>query len=1416
MKRILAILLALMLLCAAVPAGAMVSADNNLIVNGDFEADDGWTLNGATIKEGVGKDGTRGIELYGIESYTNGFVQSVTVEANTDYVISFDYKGAISGLYVKKGGSSIINPWPSSPDWENMSYTFNSGDTTTITVSFNGTEVTDVKYIDNIKLEKVVAPAETVANGDFEAGESGWKLTTWGGTAAINADAAKEGNLGLYLDSSWSNAYQDIRVKANTDYQISFWVKGYAIVYLKSNGDDYFIKWPDTYTDWTKVTYDFNSGDKTALGLEISCGDNSALVDSVKITEKVDEPLTPLDPQNYEYLQLNGVQGWTQEHLNKSSANNGHESNVTATYYLSDQWLMGEATQSIKAVKFSASAQFNCLVNKSYTSNAIACPTPWAPADGVSKVSEYDGVMIAVLDKDGNVPKVSGVQLRVLSNPERNGWGNYQVTKNYAVTEDGYMMFPFAEFPNEAAVRAAIDTAQGISFLLYSNGVTEYYFSDFKAYREKKGTDFSALEKAVEDLTAFNTDGVYNEAIAAAQTVLNNSEATQDEVDAAEKDLRRILRPLQLPEVNFDEDNIVLSFGAISDIHITGSTTSKESKKYETALKQLKEQAGGKLDAITIAGDFSGDSYNSNIGTTFKTITDQELGANANVFFVAGNHDAENSNWSTLSKFYTDLAKYTQNDLPSSQHTRGNRHMVIGGYHYIGINMMDYWKDGEAPFAQQDLDWLKQELESARADAPGQPIFVYLHAGVRDTSYGSELYTGFYWASENIYSYLKDYPEVITFSGHVHFPLMDERTIWQDDFTSLNCGSVQYMAIESGYLQSGSKTTVADSYAVSSGLLVQVDKNNNLKITRMNFTAGEVIKEPFYISAPDLENELNLLHYNEDYFNLTNIAPTFPLGAMATGSINGANINLNFDAATDDDMVHHYQVDIKDLASGIVESTKIFSEFYLYSNTEEMPKSYSFKVPYAGSKDFTITLYAVDSMGLRSEPITFDSTAPAKNGWVYEYGKWGFYVDNIRMTEQWLPDDEGNWYYVDKTGYRVTEAGLFFDGSDWFLLNEEGAQQYNVWYRDGDTVHYFDADGTMVTDSWVDYEGERYFFNSAGDLQQDTWIPTKNKWYYVDDDGCMLTNAWMQTGNQTYYLTKDGSAAQDTWAEIDSRWYYFNEKCVMLTTCWKYKDGKLFYLSAEGAAYKNAWAKINDSWYYFGGDSGKVTNKWVKDSVGWCYLGADGRAVTNTWKKDSVGWCYLNGNGSMTKNAWVKDDGKWYYLDGNGYMVTNAWKKDSKGWVYVGSDGAMLTNAWCKDSQGWCYVGADGYAVTNTFKKDSTGWCYLNASGSMVKNNWVKDGGKWYFLDANGYMVSNKWMKDSKGWVYLGSDGAMATDKWVKDSVGWCYVGDDGYAVTNCWKKDSKGWCYLDKNGRMVYDKWVDGFYVDANGYWVE
>ncbi len=684
----------------------------------------------------------------------------------------------------------------------------------------------------------------------------------------------------------------------------------------------------------------------------------------------------------YEYLQLDGVQKWTEADLANTSANNGHVNNVTATYSISDLWLVGGAAQSIKAVKSSAGAQFNCLVNKAYDSDNIAAPSPWRPSDRVSKLSSYDGVMIAVCDQNGERPVPTEVKLRILNNPGVNGWGSYQESKVYEFTEDGYMKFSFSDFPNPEALLSEIDTSLGISFLISDKGQTEYYFSDFKAYRIKSDVDFTELQKVIETMKNNNPDGKYDSEIAAAEALVNSDAVTQADINAKISELNRVIREILLKPVEFDEDNIVVSFGAVSDVHINANATDSNAQKYIKALQLLKKYSGNKLDAITIAGDISASSYDSGIGSAFQTITDAELGEDANVFFVTGNHDAQSGQWNTLAQFYSDFAKYTADDLTSSQHDRGNRHKVINGYHYIAVNMMDYWNSSEAMFDTRDLEWLAKELEAARKDAPGQPIFVYVHAGVYGTTYGSDLYTGNYWGSKLIHSYLENYPEVVTFSGHVHFPLADERTIYQKNFTSLNCGSVQYMAIENGYLQTGGKTTCDASWGVSSGLLVQVDKNNNLKITRLDFANDSIIKQPFYISAPDLENKSNLLHYNDDYFNLDNTAPVFSKSASVVGKVVGSNVEVTFDSAIDNDMVHHYVIEIKGLPSGITKSVKAFSEFYLYPTAKDFPKTYTMKVPYTpaeGDEAFEIALYAVDSMRMQSEPIRYNSIVDAVN-----------------------------------------------------------------------------------------------------------------------------------------------------------------------------------------------------------------------------------------------------------------------------------------------------------------------------------------------------------------------------------------------------------------------------------------------------
>ena len=64
------------------------------------------------------------------------------------------------------------------------------------------------------------------------------------------------------------------------------------------------------------------------------------------------------------------------------------------------------------------------------------------------------------------------------------------------------------------------------------------------------------------------------------------------------------------------------------------------------------------------------------------------------------------------------------------------------------------------------------------------------------TVYGSEW--GFTENRDLMYDTLKPYPQVITFSGHTHYPLDDPRIIHQEDFTSIGTSTGAYVWLDSG------------------------------------------------------------------------------------------------------------------------------------------------------------------------------------------------------------------------------------------------------------------------------------------------------------------------------------------------------------------------------------------------------------------------------------------------------------------------------------------------------------------------------------------------------------------------------------------------------------------------------------------
>lgn len=422
-------------------------------------------------------------------------------------------------------------------------------------------------------------------------------------------------------------------------------------------------------------------------------------------------------------------------------------------------------------------------------------------------------------------------------------------------------------------------------------------------------------------------------------------------------------------QVRFDEDNIALTFGAISDIHITGDDSASSVALYRKALRSLKKFAGSNLDAVTISGDICELEYSRDITDEFKKINSEET-PDTSYFFVAGNHDANQWHPEWLSAFFGDLSCYTDNDLPSAEPLNGNRHAVIGGYHFIGVNVMHYNVADGKTFTSENLEWLDRELAAARATAPGRHIFVYMHPQVYGTT----------WCSDDIYSsrdvipVLSKYPEAVVFTGHYHTPNITDTTIHQKDFTTVNSGNVAFMCIEGGYLDmDGLK--VPESYSVSNGMLAQVDGNGTLRLTRIDFNTGRMIKDYLYVDAPDTVNKTHLKRYDPDEIARTNSAPIFPAGASATVTRNAGNLDITYTAATDDDMVQYYRFDVRSLPSGITSTAKAYSDFWLYDKVSDFPSKYTKRVPVSlgGDSDFEVKITAIDSYGRESEPLVYNT-----------------------------------------------------------------------------------------------------------------------------------------------------------------------------------------------------------------------------------------------------------------------------------------------------------------------------------------------------------------------------------------------------------------------------------------------------------
>ena len=440
----------------------------------------------------------------------------------------------------------------------------------------------------------------------------------------------------------------------------------------------------------------------------------------------------------------------------------------------------------------------------------------------------------------------------------------------------------------------------------------------------------------------------------------------------------------------FDESKIVFSFGAISDIHIGRNNNVLERNKFKNALQQLKDQAAKHdtdgIDAVFAVGDlyegsgYGGTNTSGNI-STYKQIYESVFDpTQVPMIHAVGNHDLV---WdSTAKKVAAEQdamlgQKYFQFDVDKNAlAAEGNRHCVVNGYHILTLLPVTSTK---VSYTQGTKNWLDQTLSEITTADPNAYVIVLTHPMIYDTVYGSTLgrepgttLTDM-WATSDLTDILSKYNQVITFGGHLHFPINDPRTIMQGAFTSLGCGSVNYMAIEDGkYENMASATTMKDNTEYSQGLLCQIDENGNMRITRMDFYNETTIDTAWEISHPTADGA-HLTKYSKDRGNAeNNQAPVLSGMEAITGTPNSAgkrSVSIRFDAATDDTFAHHYTMEFK-IAGKTRKTFNILSDFYRASSPDKMSPTLSLSLGSLSPNDYEVILTAYDSWGVASEPVS--------------------------------------------------------------------------------------------------------------------------------------------------------------------------------------------------------------------------------------------------------------------------------------------------------------------------------------------------------------------------------------------------------------------------------------------------------------
>ncbi len=397
-----------------------------------------------------------------------------------------------------------------------------------------------------------------------------------------------------------------------------------------------------------------------------------------------------------------------------------------------------------------------------------------------------------------------------------------------------------------------------------------------------------------------------------------------------------------------------LRFAVISDIHVT-PTKENEKERLKNVFSTIND-LDENMDALAIVGDLTDNGSYAQY-KAFRDIVSENKSDSLKLIASMGNHEGDTE------ELFTDM---TGNEP--------RQNIVINGYHFI--TMSPRYNDevyGGSTY-KNDEEWLRQQLEEATKEDPTKPIFVFQHHGIKDTCYGTDD-----WNTADLKDVLDDYPQVVDFSGHSHYPLNDPLSIDQDNFTAINTSTTSYFELESGMKYGTIPPNARNAYQ----MMVLDVTGTQVRVRKLDLLSGQYIGEDWVFDTAKGKEGFT---YTDDRAETSKLPYFTSDAAVKVSDIEENGCKITIDQAdiedpigdNNDEIVHSYRFDFINKATGEVDSSqKIWSEYYFLPMSETLTESFQ---GLKSGTEYEVKVTALNAYGLESTN-TISTTFTTVKGW---------------------------------------------------------------------------------------------------------------------------------------------------------------------------------------------------------------------------------------------------------------------------------------------------------------------------------------------------------------------------------------------------------------------------------------------------